>query len=181
MLGSFFSSWAVCEGDMYLVSSEGHRVYTSHRLLAFSSPNFLAHILPSSTETALSLPFSSESLNVLLDLLSKGISYSEIAVDKAEVEEAALCLGIHLKLQQSTTELQNKCGEIKKRDPNNSSTSYIAPNHQEEVDITENVLDTKDQFNDSRDNFECGHCGKSYSEKYELRTHLKSLIYIPQC
>ena len=103
MLSTCLSRWAVCEGDMYMVSSEGHRVYTSHRLLAFSSPNFLAHILPSSTETALSLPFSSESLNVLLDLLSKGISYSEIAVDKAEVEEAALCLGIHLQLQEKST------------------------------------------------------------------------------
>ena len=104
MLSSCLSRWAVCEGDMYMVSSEGHRVYTSHRLLAFSSPNFLAHILPSSTETALSLPFSSSSLSLLCNLLSKGLVYSEIAVDKAEVEEAALCLRIHLQLQESSTE-----------------------------------------------------------------------------
>ena len=117
MLSTCLSSWVVCEGDMYMVSSEGHRVYTSHRLLAFSSPNFLAHILPSSTETALSLPFSSESLNVLLDLLSKGISYSEIAVDKAEVEEAALCLGIHLQLQESSTEFVTREAPIIESSP----------------------------------------------------------------
>ena len=152
MLATTLSTWANCHQDIYILSTEGHRVYTSHTLLAFSSPNFLAHILPSSTETAISLPFSSQSLNVLFQLLSKGIAYSDIAVDKAEVEEAALCLGIHLQLQETSNELLNKNVESNNFDPTISSTFYMNADHEEKIHITENVLDNENSFPDSLGN-----------------------------
>ena len=104
MLSTCLSKWGSCEQDMYIVSSQGHRVYTSQTLLAFSSPHLLADILPSSTETALSLPFSTDSIYVLCSLLSKGVAHSEAIIDTAEVEQAAHCLGINLQLQETFTQ-----------------------------------------------------------------------------
>ena len=72
LLGFLLSLQQLHPQDIYLVSREGHRIYTSQRLLNLSS-SFFTSLLPSTSALhGLSLPYSSSSLSSLLSLLTTG-------------------------------------------------------------------------------------------------------------
>ena len=86
--------------DIYLVSEEGHRIYTSQRLLAPSSPSLSSLLPPSSSLPGLSLSCSSSSLSSLLSLLTTGEAMCRSREEVEEVWEAARCLGVNINLSQ---------------------------------------------------------------------------------
>ena len=95
LLAATLGAWAEQDQDCNLVSREGHRLYTSQRLLALLSPS-LAPILLSTPCPSISLPCSSSSLTSLLSLLTQGKTTSSSPLIKEEVEVAARCLGINM-------------------------------------------------------------------------------------
>ena len=113
LLSLTLGAWAREDQDCQLVSREGHRLYTSRRLLARLSPS-LASLLLTSPSPALSLPFSSASLSSLLSLLTQGTSTTSSALLKEEVEAAASCLGIPLTCSLQGTQTSTRvAGRLK--------------------------------------------------------------------
>jgi len=110
ILASTLQAWAAQDRDLFLVSREGHRLYTSSRLLALSSPT-IASLLPLSPSTTpgLSLPCSSATLSSLLTLLTSGSAPSS---PLEEVQEAATCLGISLNLHQDGVAVEEEREEV---------------------------------------------------------------------
>ena len=88
------------EEDVFLVSSEGHRIYTAQLLLRLHSPllSLLLDSLPSSPSCpGLSLPLlPASSLRHLLLLLQRGKSSSQSREELLAVEAAAVTLGVSL-------------------------------------------------------------------------------------
>jgi len=91
--------WSKKESDVYLVSKEGHRIFTSRMFLAFYS-DFLRTVLDQSSDltskTAFSLPASSNSISTLLSLLTTGRLSATNQYNLNEVKETANLLGIKL-------------------------------------------------------------------------------------
>jgi len=91
--------WSKTENDIYLVSSEGHKIFTQKILLYFYSSNLgsILDSLPSSTlPVGISLSVSSNSISNLIKLLTTGEAASEKKENLTEVKEAAKALGINL-------------------------------------------------------------------------------------
>merc|ERR1712204_116346 len=106
LLSSTLAAWSRGDQDLYLISTEGHRVYTSSRLLILSSPS-LSPLLSSSTAPGISLPCSSSSLSSLLSLLTTG-SVTATKQVLEEVVKAANMLGVNLDLEDGDTENQER-------------------------------------------------------------------------
>ena len=119
LLSSTLGAWAREDQDCHLVSREGHRLYTSQRLLALLSPS-LAPILQSTPYPALSLPCSSASLTSLLSLLAQGTATTSSLLVREEVETAASCLGIPL-----TCSLSGEKTPSRQKTPGPASRSIV--------------------------------------------------------
>jgi len=96
LLSCTLNHWAKDDEDIYFISLEGHRIFSSQRLIGFYSP-VLAPLL---METLIHcpgvyLPFSSTNITALISLLSKGSTYS-LSSQVSEVKSVANCLGISL-------------------------------------------------------------------------------------
>jgi len=91
--------WSKDDHDIYLVSDEGHKIFTQKILLYFYS-NTLGTILdslpPSTTTPGISVSASSSSISNLLKLLTTGQAASNNKDTLVNVQEAAKALGINL-------------------------------------------------------------------------------------
>ena len=91
--------WSKGENDVYIVSNEGHKIFTQKILLYFYSCNLgpILDSLPiSSLPSGISVSASSTSISNLLKLLTIGEVTSEKREALAEVKEAGRELGINL-------------------------------------------------------------------------------------
>jgi len=96
--GTLFD-WSKGENDVYIVSSEGHKIFTQKIILYFYSSNLgqILDSLPISTlPSGISVSVSSNSISNLLKLLIFGEVTSNKKEALAEVKEAAKALGINL-------------------------------------------------------------------------------------
>jgi len=91
--------WSKDDHDIYLVSDEGHKIFTQKILLYFYS-NTLGTILdslpPSTTTPGISVSASSSSISNLLKLLTTGQVASNNKDALVNVKEASKALGINL-------------------------------------------------------------------------------------
>jgi len=91
--------WSKDDHDIYLVSEEGHKIFTQQILLYFYSHTLgpVLDSLPQSTSTpAISVSASSSSISNLLKLLTTGQAASNNKDTLVDVKEAAKALGISL-------------------------------------------------------------------------------------
>ena len=100
LLASTMADISRQEEDIFLISTEGHRIYTSELLLRINSPLLcqLLDSLPSSPSCpGLSLPLlPASSLRHLLLILQRGSSSAQTRGELMAVEEAAVSLGVSL-------------------------------------------------------------------------------------
>eukprot|EP00092_Neocalanus_flemingeri_P010726 GFUD01011554.1.p1 GENE.GFUD01011554.1~~GFUD01011554.1.p1 ORF type:complete len:326 (+),score=87.01 GFUD01011554.1:56-1033(+) len=94
-------AWGEKQPDMYLVSSEGVKVYTQRILLSFYSKT-LCEVLENIGDdlAGVSVPASSSSLTMVLKVLVSGSVIASSKADLLEVGQAAEILGIVLKDRQ---------------------------------------------------------------------------------
>jgi len=101
MLYSTLQSWAEMEEDMFLVSEEGHKIYTQRTLLSFYSSKVRDFIKSFPQDIiGISVPASSASLAMLLKVLTTGSVISSQKMDLMDVATAAEVLGVVLKNKQ---------------------------------------------------------------------------------
>jgi len=113
MLRFTVKEWGEKEPDMFLVSSDGFKVYTQRILLCFYS-KFVSDILSlsagSGTMAGISVSASSQSLIMLIKVLATGSVLSNSREDLLEVGQAAEALGIVMNERQIGVR-KNKAGE----------------------------------------------------------------------
>jgi len=108
MLYSTLQSWAEMEEDMFLVSEEGHKIYTQRILLSLYSSKVRDIIKSFPLDMiGISVPASSVSLGMLLKVLTTGSVISSQKMDLMDVGLAAEVLGVVLKNKQIGFEVKN--------------------------------------------------------------------------
>ena len=113
------ADWARQEHDIYLVSTEGHKLFSQKVLLSFYSPVLreVLHGLMTSSCPGISVPATSSTLSSLLELLLHGRTRSPGQQVCNPVREAAAALGINL----------NNCVVENRRKPNSALTVIKLP------------------------------------------------------
>ena len=96
-LKATLADWARQEHDVFLVSNEGHKLFSQKVLLSFYSP-MIQEALPGIPNSCpgISVPASSSSLSSLLQLLLYGQIFNPTKEASSAVREAAAALGIDL-------------------------------------------------------------------------------------
>ena len=96
-LKATLADWARQEHDVFLVSNEGHKLFSQRVLLSFYSP-MIQEALPGIPNSCpgISVPASSSSLSSLLQLLLHGQIFNPTKEASTAVREAAAALGIDL-------------------------------------------------------------------------------------
>merc|ERR1719228_2097685 len=112
--------WSKSEHDVYLVSDEGHWIFTQKIFLYFYSCNLgpvLDSLPPTASPPGISVKASSNGISNLLRLLTTGETPSQTKNSLAEVLEAANALGIKIE----------NCLLQSKRGPNSQVTIKKLP------------------------------------------------------
>jgi len=99
LLSSTLQKWGNCQPDVYLVSTEGHKIYTQRILLGLNS-SLIDQLLDKTSQLGdlpgISVPASSGCLVNLLKILSTGVAISDNKLHLLEAAKAAECIGIRL-------------------------------------------------------------------------------------
>jgi len=161
--------WSNNQPDMYIISEEGHKIYTHKLLVSFYSP-ILSTIISGGSNNEMpgvSVPESSSSLVNLLKVLATGIAISNQRADLQIVSKTAEVLGIQIvnwqigvKNRGGVSKSKNEKADLKK--PKKSVEK------KPEIPIKPEVLDhPKDQ----EKKFSCDDCGKQFGRKDHLNRH----------
>jgi hypothetical protein len=169
-LGLALASWAVQDQDAFLVSSEGHRLYTRRRLLALHSPA-RAPLLQSASPTGISLPSApSAALSALLALLTTGAAPA--GGPRREVLAAAACLGVSLALQEKAA------GE---RDPLVANLAvFAARSNASSLSVLRTgpeAFEAQEQQSglEADNRIACNFCPAKFKEKVYMRRHAQKV------
>jgi len=101
LLSSTLQKWSNCQPDIYLISTEGHKIYTQRALLGLNS-KFIDELLTRTPRAefgdlpGISVPASSGCLVNLLKILSTGVAIADNKSHLLEAATAAEYIGIRL-------------------------------------------------------------------------------------
>jgi len=98
LLSSTVEKWSNCQPDMYIISKEGHKIYTQRILLGLYS-DFIDELLSTpglGDLPGISVPASSGCLVNLLKILATGVAIANNKASLLEASKAAKAIGIKL-------------------------------------------------------------------------------------
>ena len=186
ILNKTFEKWSNSPPDIYLMSLEGHKIFTQRLILRFYSP-WISDILDSSTEqeAGITLPAMTATIVSLMKVLTTGLVINSVKKDLVEVAELAKMLGISFDNWQIGSK-KNKVKatpEVKKEEIKKLGGPFIRPKLKN-VKI-ESVTDTYKEDNESTmlipeiqmsttSEEECNLCGSILRSKYDLQKHIQS-------
>ena len=159
--------------DVFLVSAEGHRLYTSSLLLRLHSPllsSLLDQLPPSLHPPGLSLPLlPAAPLHHLLRLLHSGATSATTREELLGVEAAAVTLGVSLPncvLVGKARKVEERAGGRAVQGVKMSQVAGGAVVKQEDV--------RRQGSEAPHRKFQCsvGTCGRKYSRKRQLKRHM---------
>ena len=108
MLSSIIQKWSNSEPEVFLISKEGHKIYTQSLILRFYS-KWLPEVLDGvKDDVGISVAASSNSIGSFLKVLSSGVVFTKVKTDLLEIGDIAESLGINFENWQ--------IGEKKKKD-----------------------------------------------------------------
>jgi len=161
--------WSNNQPDMYIISEEGHKIYTHKLLISFYSAT-LASILESGSPadmSGVSILASSNSIVNLLKVLATGIAISNNKADLLTVNKTAEAMGIQMEHWQIG--VKNRGGTRVSKNDNKSSIKAKKKSIEKKVpephvkqELTENTQEKK---------FACDDCGKQFGRKDHLTRH----------
>ena len=187
ILNRTFDKWSNSPPDIYLMSLEGHKIFTQRIILKFYSP-WISDILDSSTEeeAGISLPAVTATIVSLMKVLTTGLVINSAKKDLVEVADLAKMLGITF----DNWQIGSKKNKIKatsevKEEKKKLASPFIKPKLKN-VKI-ERVSDTEGEDEKSTllakltpeiqmttTSEECNLCGSILRSKYDLQKHIKS-------
>jgi len=161
--------WSNSQPDMYIISEEGHKIYTNKLLMGFYSPILGSIIRTESTQDmpAISLPASSNSIVNLLKVLSTGIAISNSKADLLAVSKAAEVISIEIENWQIG--VKNRGGlkvGMNENKVNRKTTQKSASIRTSNVPVKQ-----EDVENFEEKKYSCPDCGKQFGRKDHLNRH----------
>jgi len=190
--------WSNSQPDMYIISVEGHKIYTHKMLVSFYSPTLSSMLSKGSSNDmpGISIPESSSSIVNLLKVLATGIAISNIKSDLQVVSRTAETMNIQIgnwqigvknrsggknsKQEKKDMGKKTKKSDEKKTEP--SVKSEIAENSKEQ-DKKHSCEECGKQFGRKDHltrhtlihtgvNYPCDMCGSSFKRKEGLKQHM---------
>jgi len=199
-LSSTLQKLGNCQPDVYLVSSEGHKVYTQRVLLGLNS-SLMDELL---TRTAgvehgnlpgISIPATSGCLVNLLKILSTGVAIADNKSHLLEAAFAAECIGIKLencqigvkkKKKEESCEQVDDAGQSNKKkrkvtvvpkktnrinDDRYDTIVKQETNYDDEIDANKEGQDDIQSKLGLEKRHHCEHCDKAFTTKQAMQRH----------
>jgi len=200
LLSSTLQKLGNCQPDVYLVSSEGHKVYTQRVLLGLNS-SLMDELL---TRTAgvdhgnlpgISIPATSGCLVNLLKILSTGVAIADNKSHLLEAAYAAECIGIKLencqigvkkKKKEESCEQVDDAGQSNKKkrkvtvvpkktnrinDDRYDTIVKQETNYDDEIDANKEGQDDTQSKLGLEKRHHCEHCDKAFTTKQAMQRH----------
>jgi len=169
LMAETMQKWSNSQPDVYIISEEGHKIYTHKLLIGFYSPALGSILRTDYTQDmpAISLPASSNSIVNLLKVLSTGIAISNSKADLLAVSKAAEAISIEMvnwqigvKNRRGLKVAKNENELIKKIKQKSVSKKISSPPVKQE-----------DADNYEEKKYSCPDCGKHFGRKDHLNRH----------
>jgi len=191
IVNSTFEKWTNSHPDIFLMSSEGHKIYTQKFILRFYSPWISEMFGSSSTsslssaddEVGISLAASSNSIVNLMKVLTTGLAVTKVRSELLEVAEVARSIGIDFdnwqigvkkkkpNIQPNGAPLSAKMSEMKRPAPLSRKT---LPNTIKIEKVVESVSVPAVGPSTKGSGKECNICGNSFQTRDKLEGHIKT-------
>jgi len=197
MLSSLVQKWSNCQPDMYIISSEGHKIYTQRILLGLYS-NLVDQLLSTpglGDLPGISVPASSGCLVNLLKVLTTGVAIASNKAHLLEAAKAAEILGFKLVNCQIGMKKKKPEGAVNQENLN-VKKGRIVKNEmipkivKKEVELPEDGInellvsgfkvameegfeksDTPTVKAETPKKHQCSQCDKSFTSKQSLQRH----------
>ena len=191
IVNSTFEKWTNSHPDIFLMSSEGHKIYTQKFILRFYSP-WISDMFGSSSssslssaddEVGISLAASSNSIVNLMKVLTTGLAVTKVRSELVEVAEVARSIGIDFdnwqigvkkkkpNIQPNGAPPSAKASEMKRPAPLSRQT---LPNTIKIEKVVESVSEPSVGPTTKGGSKECNICGNSFKTRDNLERHIKS-------
>lgn len=166
--------WGNGQPDVYIISEEGHKIYTQKLLVSFYSPT-LSSILSNGSDNdipGVSIPAPSNSIVNLLKVLATGIAISNKRADLVDVSKTAEAMGIDMENWQIGVKSKGGAkGVAKKPDgqTNNKAVKKVKGKKTSEANVKEEpTVSPQDNVGKKHS---CADCGKQFGRKDHLNRH----------
>jgi len=169
--------WGNGQPDVYIISEEGHKIYTQKLLVSFYSPT-LSSILSSGSDNdipGVSIPAPSNSIVNLLKVLATGIAISNKRADLVDVSKTAEAMGIDMENWQIGVKNKGGAKGVAKKSDEQTSLK----NNKSEKKVkgkTPSMANVKEEPSESPQDIagkkhSCADCGKQFGRKDHLNRH----------
>jgi len=170
--------WANGQPDVYIISEEGHKIYTQKLLITFYS-HTLNSILNGGFDNEIqgvTIPASSSSIVNLLKVLATGIAITKNKLDLTDVSKTAEAMGISMENWQigvKNNRAKPSGGQAANQPTNGKNAKQVKKkvnNVAADVSMKEEL--DKDSSQEKTDKkYSCPDCGKLFGRKDHLNRH----------
>jgi len=168
--------WANGQPDVYIISEEGHKIYTQKLLITFYSST-LNSILNGGVDNEIqgvSIPASSSSIVNLLKVLATGIAITKNKLDLTDVSKTAEAMGICMENWQIGVK-NNRAKPSGGQGDQPSSTNNKNPKPVKKK-AANSTMKTEESLEESSQDkivkkHSCPECGKQFGRKDHLNRH----------
>jgi len=162
--------WGNSQPDLYMISEEGHKIYTQRLLVCFYSST-LADIMtncPQNDMPGISVPASSNSIVNLLKVLATGIAISNCKEDLNTVSKTAESMGIDIENWQIgvKNKAKIKSSPILSKDQLKKMNVMVKSKSNGPSELCKKEESIKKHI--------CLDCGKAFGRKDHLKAHAET-------
>eukprot|EP00092_Neocalanus_flemingeri_P001012 GFUD01001080.1.p1 GENE.GFUD01001080.1~~GFUD01001080.1.p1 ORF type:complete len:433 (+),score=92.93 GFUD01001080.1:53-1351(+) len=172
VLAGTIQKWGNDQPDVYIISEEGHKIYTQKLLVSFYSST-LSNILSSSSDNdipGVSIPAQSNSIVNLLKVLATGIAISKKKGDLLDVNKTAEAMGIEMENWQIG--VKNSGAKVVHAETSLKGSKTKKPKEKKAVSMKEEPVEESPSSQDKTDKkHSCADCGKQFGRKDHLNRH----------
>eukprot|EP00092_Neocalanus_flemingeri_P025242 GFUD01027374.1.p1 GENE.GFUD01027374.1~~GFUD01027374.1.p1 ORF type:complete len:432 (-),score=86.85 GFUD01027374.1:44-1339(-) len=171
VLAGTIQKWGNDQPDVYIISEEGHKIYTQKLLVSFYSST-LSNILGSTDNDipGVSIPAQSNSIVNLLKVLATGIAISKNKADLLDISKTAEAMGIEMENWQIG--VKNSGAKVVHAETNLKSSKTKKSKSKKIVSMKEEPAEESPSSQDKTDKkHSCADCGKQFGRKDHLNRH----------
>ena len=182
-----FEKWTNCHPDMFLMSSDGDKIYTQRILIQFYSP-LLSDMLEADLkeDVGISVPATTNTLVNLMKVLTTGIAVTKLREDLDEIANIANIIGIDFENWQigakrkRTEKVVGKEEEVKSSHKRGvDKVPIIKTEKEKDYDKTPAAKNTNLDLEKALSSLHkksstCNFCGKICERKDKLKIHIGS-------